>query len=84
MDSGPSLGGGGVTLLRSDLDREAASTGFQPEPLEKVLLLIELLQSLRSHPFLKGRFVLKGGTALNLFLFDVTRTRGQVFILHTI
>ena len=28
---------------------------------------------MRSHPFLKGRLALKGGTALNLFIFDVPR-----------
>ena len=28
---------------------------------------------LYSHPVLKGRLVLKGGTALNLFLFDLPR-----------
>lgn len=62
-----------MTLSRAELERETAATGFQAEPLEKVLHLLELLQALRSHPFLKGRFVLKGGTALNLFLFDVPR-----------
>ena len=62
-----------MTLSRSDLELAAASTGFQVEPLEKAFRLLDLLQSLRSHPFLKGRFVLKGGTALNLFLFDVPR-----------
>lgn len=62
-----------MTLSRSDLEREAASTGFQAEPLEKIFRLLDLLQSLRSHPFLKGRFALKGGTALNLFLFDIPR-----------
>ncbi|MFQ5705481.1 MAG: nucleotidyl transferase AbiEii/AbiGii toxin family protein [Gemmatimonadales bacterium] len=60
-------------LSESDLAREAAATGFQAEPLEKVLRLLELLESLRSHPFLKERIVLKGGTALNLFVFDVAR-----------
>ncbi|MFH1029048.1 MAG: hypothetical protein V1791_13685 [Pseudomonadota bacterium] len=42
--------------------------------------LLDLLQSLQSHPFLKGRFALKGGTALNLFLFDVcTLLRSSIF-----
>ena len=36
-------------------------------------LLLELLEAIRGHPFLKGRVVLKGGTALNLFKFDVPR-----------
>ncbi|MBW2635246.1 MAG: nucleotidyl transferase AbiEii/AbiGii toxin family protein, partial [Deltaproteobacteria bacterium] len=62
-----------MTFSRSDLERAAASTGFQAEALEKVFRLLGLLQSLRSHPFLKHRLVLKGGTALNLFLFDVPR-----------
>jgi len=32
-----------------------------------------LLDALRSHPFLKGKLALKGGTALNLFVFEVPR-----------
>jgi len=56
-----------------DLQREAASTGFRPEVLEKVLRLLSLLDALRSHPFLRPRVALKGGTALNLFVFDVPR-----------
>jgi hypothetical protein len=62
-----------MTLSQPELEREAAATGFQVEPLEKVFRLLELLQSLRSHPFLKDRIVLKGGTALNLFLSDMPR-----------
>ncbi len=60
-------------LTRTDLIREAAATGFQAEPLEKVIRLLGLLDALRSHPFLKTRIALKGGTALNLFAFDVPR-----------
>ena len=60
-------------LTEQELMREAADTGFQKEPLEKVIRLTELLESLRSHPFLKPRIALKGGTALNLFFFDVPR-----------
>jgi len=60
-------------LTREELMREAAASGFQPEPLEKVIHLLELLEALRSHPFLKDRVALKGGTALNVFLFDLPR-----------
>jgi hypothetical protein len=60
-------------LTRTDLIREAAATGFQAEPLEKVIRILGLLDSLRSHPFLKTRIALKGGTALNLFASDVPR-----------
>lgn len=60
-------------LTEADLNRVAAGTGFQLEPLEKVIRLLALLDALRSHPFLKPRVVLKGGTALNLFVLDVPR-----------
>ncbi len=60
-------------LTEAELRREAASTGFRADMLEKVIRLLELLETLRSHPFLKTRVALKGGTALNLFLLDVPR-----------
>ena len=43
---------------------EIASTGFGAEPLEKVFRLMALLDALNSHPFLKSRIALKGGTAV--------------------
>jgi predicted nucleotidyltransferase component of viral defense system len=55
------------------LAAEAQATGFRPDVLEKVAHLLGLLDAMRSHPFLKGKLVLKGGTALNLFVFDVPR-----------
>ena len=57
----------------AELSREAASTGFSVESLEKVCRLMTLLDALYSHPFLKTRIALKGGTALNLFHFEVPR-----------
>lgn len=62
-----------MRLTAAELAREAAATGFQTEPLERVILLLELLEGIRSHPFLKGRVALKGGTALNLFKLNVPR-----------
>jgi len=52
---------------------EAESTGFRPEILEKVIYLIHLLNRFSEDPFLKDRFILKGGTALNLFCFNYPR-----------
>lgn len=52
---------------------EAEATGFQPDVLEKAVQLLGLLDAIRSHPFLIGKLALKGGTALNLFVFDVPR-----------
>lgn len=62
-----------MKLALNDLQREAAATGFQTETLEKAIRLLSLLDGLRSHPFLKTRAALKGGTALNLFVFEVPR-----------
>jgi len=55
------------------LVRAAGEAGFSPEAYEKVARLLDLLAGLNSHPYLRGRLALKGGTALNLFVFDVPR-----------
>ncbi len=65
--------GYGMKISQRRLLAEAQATGFRIEVLEKVIQLLNLLQGFNRHPFLKGRLVLKGGTALNLFLFDVPR-----------
>jgi len=62
-----------MKLIESDILPIAEKTGFRIEMIEKVLLLINLLNTLNSHPFLKGKWVLKGGTALNLFLLKLPR-----------
>jgi len=56
-----------------ELVREATKTGFRPEIMEKVWHLMAILDGISIHPFLKDRLVLKGGTALNLFFFDLPR-----------
>jgi hypothetical protein len=72
-----------MRLTANELAREAAASGFQTEPLEKVILLLELLEAIRSHPFLKERVALKGGTALNLFRFDVPRLSVDIDLNYT-
>jgi hypothetical protein len=62
-----------MKVSRAKLTGEAQATGFRPEVLEKVIHLLNLLEGFSRHPFLKGRLALKGGTALNLFLFEVPR-----------
>jgi len=47
--------------------------GFPPDSLEKVWMLVRLLNLMVVHPFLGPRIALKGGTALNLFVFDLPR-----------
>lgn len=57
----------------SEVTQAAEATGFRAEMVEKVLLLLDLLNALNSHPFLKGKWVLKGGSALNMFMLDLLR-----------
>lgn len=49
------------------------NTGFRAEILEKVLLLMDLLEYFFSDPTLEEKLVLKGGTALNLFHLELPR-----------
>jgi len=62
-----------MRISRERLRTEAQATGFRADVLEKVIHLLNLLERFQSHPFLKGRLALKGGTALNLFLFELPR-----------
>ena len=48
-------------------------TGFRLDMLEKMLILVSLLQSLFEDSYLRGRLALKGGTAINLFMRDLPR-----------
>ena len=60
-------------LTREQLQRAASDTGFPIDSLEKVSMLVRLLNLMASHPFLGPRVALKGGTALNLFVFELPR-----------
>lgn len=60
-------------LTAQQLTRAAAAGGFRPESLEKAARLLDVLNGLRRHPYLRTRLVLKGGTALNLFVLDMPR-----------
>ena len=62
-----------MKVSREKLLREAQATGFRPEILEKAIQLLNLLEAFQGHPYIEGRLALKGGTALNLFYFDVPR-----------
>ena len=57
----------------SEVSPVVGATGFKAEMVEKVLHLLNLLNLLNSHPFLKGKWVLKGGTALNMFMLALPR-----------
>ncbi len=60
-------------LTREQVQRAAGEMGFAADILEKVWMLLGLLKLIYAHPFLGPRVALKGGTALNLFVFDLPR-----------
>lgn len=62
-----------MKISKELLIRESSHTGFRVEILEKVWHLMNVLEGVNTHPFLQDRLVLKGGTALNLFIFDLPR-----------
>jgi hypothetical protein len=62
-----------VIFSPSEVLPVAESTGFNAAVIEKVLHLLNLLNKLNSHSFLKGKLALKGGSALNLFVFNIPR-----------
>ena len=62
-----------MKIFKDLLIRESNQTGFRPEILEKVWQLMNVLEGINAHPYLQERLVLKGGTALNLFVFDLPR-----------
>jgi len=57
-------------ISKASLLQQAQHEHYKPDMLEKVLRLLDVLQTFVSFPYLKDRLVLKGGTALNLFHFD--------------
>jgi predicted nucleotidyltransferase component of viral defense system len=61
------------SYIKSELEEESSKTGYLLNSLEKVLRLMDILNLISKHPFLKNCFVLKGGTALNVFYLDLPR-----------
>lgn len=60
-------------LTLEEMKKLADETGFNQNPLEKVIRLIGVLGKIHAHPALGDCFVLKGGTGLNLFYYDLPR-----------
>ena len=58
---------------KAEMGRRAAENGFQRDVFEKVYRLKETLKFLNTEPILKEHLLLKGGTAINLTIFDLPR-----------
>ncbi len=61
------------TYMLRDLDKLAKTTSFNRDSLEKVLRLAEILKFFNTNEEIKNKYVLKGGTAINLCIFDFPR-----------
>jgi predicted nucleotidyltransferase component of viral defense system len=62
-----------MILSPEGLARAVASSGFREDYLEKSIRLLYLLEAIKDDLFLRSRLVLKGGTALNLFIMELPR-----------
>ena len=71
-------------LTREQLQRSAGEMGFPTDSLEKVWMLVRLLNLMVAHPFLGPRIALKGGTALNLFVFNLPRLSVDIDVNYTV
>lgn len=62
-----------MRLTQKELNRIAKEQGFVRDTLEKVYRLEDILIFINSHPFMKEHMALKGGTAINLTIFNLPR-----------
>lgn len=60
-------------LTESDLNSIVEKTGFSKNLLEKEYRIVDILDTLNENPAMRDKFVLKGGSALNLFNFEIPR-----------
>lgn len=58
---------------KATFSRMAKDLGFVRDTFEKVFRLSEVLEFIQNDSFLAGRLALKGGTAINLTIFDLPR-----------
>lgn len=62
-----------MNLDRKTLGERAKELGFVRDTLEKVYRLTEIIGFVNTHPLLSKNLILKGGTAINLTVFNLPR-----------
>lgn len=62
-----------MQIDRKMLAEKAAQYGFVRDTFEKVFRLIRILEFINADPVMKDRLALKGGTAINLTVFNLPR-----------
>ena len=65
------------------MGRKAQEMGFIRDSLEKVMRLADILEYCNTNPVLKGSLALKGGTAINLTVFNLPRLSVDIDMDYT-
>ncbi len=68
---------------KAEIGRVAQQHGFVRDTFEKVLRLKEILRYLNEEEYLKEHLLLKGGTAINLMVFDLPRLSVDIDMDYT-
>jgi len=68
---------------RNELGRLATESGFVRDTFEKVVRLKEILRFFNEDEFLREHLVLKGGTAINLTVFNLPRLSVDIDLDYT-
>lgn len=62
-----------IEYNKAQIGRIAAKNGFVRDVFEKVLRLKETLKFINEHEYLREHILLKGGTAINMTVFNLPR-----------
>lgn len=68
---------------KADIGRAATQYGFVRDTFEKVLRLKEILEYLNEQEYLANHLILKGGTAINLTVFNLPRLSVDIDMDYT-
>lgn len=66
-----------IAYKKIELEKAAKQAGFVRDTFEKVLRLKEVLKYINSDPYLREHLALKGGTAINMTIFNLPRLFGR-------
>lgn len=68
---------------KADIGRAATQYGYIRDTFEKVLRLKEILEYVNTQEYLSNHLVLKGGTAINLTVFNLSRLSVDIDMDYT-
>lgn len=72
-----------MNFNKRELQKEADRNNYVRDTYEKVVRLVDILSYIHSEPFLFENLALKGGTAINLTIFDLPRLSVDIDLDYT-